>query len=240
MPTPLMIVCRSEWRLQWRHMDAVWWFNVECFHDFAAACNERHYQFRARTLTGSAIRTGHESSSHHRRNKSWVQYDMFANVHGWIVRTGFRTACGMMKQNIVHHALKSRVMHGCIGGSAWWWHDRAGCGEWDDADNMPAMRLRRDDDDCGFVRRDMPGRDLPLSPSEGSCSDFRHAVLHLSSKLRLISKKRAAVTVRLYFLFFLFFRPRVTLLDGAVSWGAERSTGNVVWFAHGYPWCGNL
>lgn len=41
---------------------------------------------------------------------------MFANAHGWIVRPRFRTTCGMIKQSSVHHALKSSVAHGCIGG----------------------------------------------------------------------------------------------------------------------------
>lgn len=50
--------------------------------------NAMQLPVRVRTLTGIAIRTGHESSSHHRRSKtqkkqkSWVRYDMFANVHG--------------------------------------------------------------------------------------------------------------------------------------------------------------
>lgn len=60
--------------------------------------------------------------------QNWVRYDMFANVHGWIVRPRFRTVCGTMRQNSVRHTLKSRVAHGyCIGcAECGRWHVRAG------------------------------------------------------------------------------------------------------------------
>lgn len=150
MPTPLMIACHPEWRLQWRPygcglMVQCWMFSW--FH--------RCIQWRCRVVRGRS-----------QEKQNWVWYDMFANVHGWIVRPRFRTVCGTMRQNSVRHALKSHVAHGyCIGcAECGRWHVRAGvrylgmgwCWQ------HPAMRYaaRRW---LRFPRRDIPDRDLPPS-----------------------------------------------------------------------------
>lgn len=68
MPTPLMIACHPEWRLQWRPygcglMVQCWMFSW--FH--------RCIQWRCRVVRGRSQEKRflrHESSSHHRRNKT--------------------------------------------------------------------------------------------------------------------------------------------------------------------------
>ena len=79
----------------------------------------------------------------------------------------------------------------------------------------------RRDDDCGFVRRDIPDMDLPPSYLRGFMYwGFRHARLHrfhfqapadFKKALRLISKKiskKNAALSLLYCFFFFFFHAR--------------------------------
>lgn len=198
MPTPLMIACHPEWRLQWRPygcglMVQCWMFSW--FH--------RCIQWRCRVVRGRS-----------QEKQNWVWYDMFANVHGWIVRPRFRTVCGTMRQNSVRHALKSHVAHGyCIGcAECGRWHVRAGvrylgmgwCWQ------HPAMRYaaRRW---LRFPRRDIPDRDLPPSCPTPSFpfqapADFK--------KMR-----------RCHYTVFSFFT-RVTQLAKNHSWSAKRNAGN--------------
>lgn len=137
--------------------------------------------------------------------QNWVRYDMFANVHGWIVRPRFRTVCGTMRQNSVRHALKSRVAHGyCIGcAECWRWHVRAGVRYV----GMGWCWQHARDEICGAT---MIAVSSGGTYRTGTCR--RHARLHrFTSKLRLISKKCGAVIAVLFFLFsFFFFHARHT------------------------------
>lgn len=135
--------------------------------------------------------------------QNWVRYDMFANVHGWIVRPRFRTVCGTMRQNSVRHALKSRVAHGyCIGcAECWRWHVRAGVRYV----GMGWCWQHARDEICDAT---MIAVSSGGTYRTGTCR--RHARLHrFTSKLRLISKKCGAVIAVLFFLF-SFFHARHT------------------------------
>lgn len=167
MPTPLMIACHPEWRLQWRPygcglMVQCWMFSW--FH--------RCIQWRCRVVRGRS-----------QEKQNWVWYDMFANVHGWIVRPRFRTVCGTMRQNSVRHALKSHVAHGyCIGcAECGRWHVRAGVRYV----GMGWCWQHARDEICGAT---MIAVSSGGTYRTGTCR--RHARLHrFPSKLRLISKK---------------------------------------------------
>lgn len=131
--------------------------------------------------------------------QNWVRYDMFANVHGWIVRPRFRTVCGTMRQNSVRHALKSRVAHGyCIGcAECWRWHVRAGVRYV----GMGWCWQHARDEICDAT---MIAVSSGGTYRTGTCR--RHARLHrFTSKLRLISKN-AALSLLYCFFFFLFSR----------------------------------
>lgn len=97
-------------------MKAIWmrFVMVQCW---MFSWFHRCIQWRCRVVRGRS-----------QEKQNWVRYDMFANVHGWIVRPRFRTVCGTMRQNSVRHALKSHVAHGyCIGcAECGRWHVRAG------------------------------------------------------------------------------------------------------------------
>lgn len=150
--------------------------------------------------------------------QNWVWYDMFANVHGWIVRPRFRTVCGTMRQNSVRHALKSRVAHGyCIGcAECWRWHVRAGVRYV----GMGWCWQHARDEICDAT---MIAVSSGGTYRTGTCR--RHARLHrFTSKLRLISKKCGAVIAVLFFLFSFF--TRVTQLAKNHSWSAKRNAGN--------------
>lgn len=150
--------------------------------------------------------------------QNWVRYDMFANVHGWIVRPRFRTVCGTMRQNSVRHALKSRVAHGyCIGcAECWRWHVRAGVRYV----GMGWCWQHAHDEICDAT---MIAVSSGGTYRTGTCR--RHARLHrFTSKLRLISKKCGAVIAVLFFLFSFF--TRVTQLAKNHSWSAKRNAGN--------------
>lgn len=202
MPTPLMIACHPEWRLQWRPygcglMVQCWMFSW--FH--------RCIQWRCRVVRGRS-----------QEKQNWVRYDMFANVHGWIVRPRFRTVCGTMRQNSVRHALKSRVAHGyCIGcAECWRWHVRAGVRYV----GMGWCWQHARDEICDAT---MIAVSSGGTYRTGTCR--RHARLHrFTSKLRLISKKCGAVIAVLFFLFSFF--TRVTQLAKNHSWSAKRNAGN--------------
>lgn len=136
--------------------------------------------------------------------QNWVRYDMFANVHGWIVRPRFRTVCGTMRQNSVRHALKSRVAHGyCIGcAECWRWHVRAGVRYV----GMGWCWQHARDEICDAT---MIAVSSGGTYRTGTCR--RHARLHrFTSKLRLISKKNAALSLLYCFFFFFFFHARHT------------------------------
>lgn len=217
---PCMIACRSEWRLL-------------AMKAYGCGLAVQWDVFMISPLNAMALPV-RAADTHRKRDsdRSWIvlrnkdeaRYDMFANVHGWIVRSRFRTACGTMNWIAV-----SRM-------DVLYWM-RGECEEWDVMmlTPWPAMRyatrrwLRVRS--AGHVRQGLAAV-IPVF----MLGWFRHAVHRIwscrssipdphrfHSKLRLISKKRAAVTVRPCF----FLIPRVTLLDGAVSWGAERNAGNV-------------
>lgn len=172
---------------------------------------------RARTLTGKAIPASWIVISSQTK-QNWVWYDMFANVHGWIVRPRFRTVCGTMRQNSVRHALKSRVAHGyCIGcAECWRWHVRAGVRYV----GMGWCWQHARDEICDAT---MIAVSSGGTYRTGTCR--RHARLHrFTSKLRLISKKCGAVIAVLFFLFSFF--TRVTQLAKNHSWSAKRNAGN--------------
>lgn len=150
--------------------------------------------------------------------QNWVRYDMFANVHGWIVRPRFRTVCGTMRQNSVRHALKSRVAHGyCIGcAECWRWHVRAGvrylgmgwCWQ------HPAMRYA--------ARRWLRFR-LAGHTGQGLAAVMPDSIVSLPSS-GWFQKKCGAVIAVLFFLFSFF--TRVTQLAKNHSWSAKRNAGN--------------
>lgn len=130
--------------------------------------------------------------------QNWVWYDMFANVHGWIVRPRFRTVCGTMRQNSVRHALKSRVAHGyCIGcAECWRWHVRAGVRYV----GMGWCWQHARDEICDAT---MIAVSSGGTYRTGTCR--RHARLHrFTSKLRLISKKMRRCHCCTVFSFFFF------------------------------------
>lgn len=130
--------------------------------------------------------------------QNWVRYDMFANVHGWIVRPRFRTVCGTMRQNSVRHALKSRVAHGyCIGcAECWRWHVRAGVRYV----GMGWCWQHARDEICDAT---MIAVSSGGTYRTGTCR--RHARLHrFTSKLRLISKKMRRCHCCTVFSFFFF------------------------------------
>lgn len=148
--------------------------------------------------------------------QNWVRYDMFANVHGWIVRPRFRTVCGTMRQNSVRHALKSRVAHGyCIGcAECWRWHVRAGVRYV----GMGWCWQHARDEICDAT---MIAVSSGGTYRTGTCR--RHARLHrFTSKLRLISKKMRRCHCCTVFSFFT----RVTQLAKNHSWSAKRNAGN--------------
>lgn len=150
---------------------------------------------RARTLTGKAIPASWIVISSQTK-QNWVRYDMFANVHGWIVRPRFRTVCGTMRQSSVRHALKSRVAHGyCIGcAECGRWHVRAGVRYV----GMGWCWQHARDEICGAT---MIAVSSGGTYRTGTCR--RHARLHrFTSKLRLISKKNAALSLLYCFFFF--------------------------------------
>lgn len=171
---------------------------------------------RARTLTGKAIPASWIVISSQTK-QNWVWYDMFANVHGWIVRPRFRTVCGTMRQSSVRHALKSRVAHGyCIGcAECGRWHVRAGVRYV----GMGWCWQHARDEICGAT---MIAVSSGGTYRTGTCR--RHARLHrFTSKLRLISKKMRRCH---YCTVFSFFFTRVTQLAKNHSWSAKRNAGN--------------
>lgn len=169
---------------------------------------------RARTLTGKAIPASWIVISSQTK-QNWVWYDMFANVHGWIVRPRFRTVCGTMRQNSVRHALKSRVAHGyCIGcAECGRWHVRAGVRYV----GMGWCWQHARDEICGATM-------IAVSSGGGHTGQGLAAVMP-DSIVSLPSsgwfqKKCGAVTT-----VFSFFT-RVTQLAKNHSWSAKRNAGN--------------
>lgn len=237
---PGMIACRSEWRLQWRHMDAVQWnvFMIRCWMQWAAlpvscSCADAH---RKRDSDRSWIIISSQTKQ------------IMGSV--WYVRKCPRmnraasAPNGMRNDEAKQRA--SRIEKPCHAWMYWrvsvvmtWPRGMRGMGWcWQHARDEICAATMIEVSFGGHA-----GQGLAAVALRGFMLGwFSHTVLHprfhrFHSKLRLISKNAPP---SLLYCFSFFFDPRVTLLDGAVSWGAERSTGNVVWFAHGYPWCGNL
>ena len=188
----MLSTCRHPWWLHAvpndgydeGHMDVVWWFNVGCFHDFAAAC---------KGVACSCVNAHRKSDSDRVMNRHLITDETKLGSVWYVhkcprvescVASRFRTTCGMIKQK----QRASRIENQCRAWNAF--EDARSVGDdmsaraWGMLDEMMLTACPRDEI-CDATM-------IAVSSGEtyrtGTCR--RHARLHcFLSKLRLISKK---------------------------------------------------
>lgn len=145
-------------------MDAVWWFNVECFHDFTAAYNG---------VAGSCADAHRKSDScvmnrHLITDETKLGLVWYVRKCPWMNRAA-SVPNGMRNDEAKQRA--SRIEKPCRAWILYWMRGvlemtcprgRKVCWNGMMLTACPRWDMRRDDD-CGFVWRDIPDRDLPPS-----------------------------------------------------------------------------
>lgn len=180
------------------HMDAVWWFNVECFHDFTAAYNGvAGSRADAHRKSDSCVMNRHLITDETKLGLVW-----YVRKCPWMNRAA-SVPNGMRNDEAKQRA--SRIEKPCRAWILYWmrgvWEmtcprGRKVCWNGMMLTACPRWDMRRDDD-CGF---------LGGTYRTGTCR--RHARLHrFTSKLRLISKKMRRCH---YCTVFSFFHARHT------------------------------
>lgn len=178
-------------------MDAVWWFNVECFHDFTAAYNG---------VAGSCADAHRKSDScvmnrHLITDETKLGLVWYVRKCPWMNRAasvpnGMRNDEAKQRASRIEKPCREWILYWmrgvlemtCPRGRKVCWNGMmlTACPRWD---------MRRDDD-CGFVWRDIPDRDLPPSCPTPS--------FHFQAPADF--KKNAALSLLYCFFFFLFSR----------------------------------